>query len=209
MFGGLPWHFRLSCPLLPVQMWNLSIVALDAFYTALWVPIAATFNVPHHLASLPGAIDFIVGIILCIDILIRFQAPIYLTSTYKAVCLTQPRAIARYYVFHGSFILDALAAVPLLFLPLIAENRNILFTVFLLRILRLTRVKRVIDMLFYIQMLSISGASSITMIVGSVVSILYTIFVMVNLLACIWYWVGTHSLPNNGWLAQEYSALVS
>jgi hypothetical protein len=173
------------------------------------VPIAAIFNTPHELHTVSGGIDFAVAVILWADIVVRFHAPVYLTSAYKAVTLNHPRAVAHWYVFNGSFLFDVLVATPLLVLPFVATNRKVMFAVLVLRILRLRRVKRIIDMLYYVQMLSVSGTSAATMIVGSVVSILYRIFVMVNLLACFWYWVGTQSLPHTGWLAQEYSVFLA
>jgi hypothetical protein len=80
-----------------------------------------------------------------------------------------------------------------------------IIVVLVLRVLRLTRVRRIIDALFYIQMLSVSG-STVRMVVGSAVSILYTVAVLVNLLACSWYWVGTLTFPDEGWLIGSYSA---
>ena len=55
-------------------------------------------------------------------------------------------------------------------------------------------------------MMSSTGASAWRVILGSILSIVYTIAIMVNLLACLWYWVGAQSPTDVGWLAQEYSA---
>lgn len=190
----------------PLQLWNVLIIFLDAVYTALWVPVIATFELPHRIDTPSGALDFAVGLILCTDIFVRFHAPIFLTSTYKSLTLNTPRSIAAFYCLRGSFFLDAAAAIPLVFLPFLEDGSEFVIVVLVLRILRLARVKRVIDMLFYIQMMSVSGASNVRMLVGSVISILYTIAVMTNLLACLWYWIGRRSPPDEGWLSQEYSA---
>lgn len=189
-----------------VQLWNVLIIVIDALYTALWVPVVATFELPHRVTTASGATDFCVGLVLCIDIYVRFHAPILLTSTYKSLTLSTPRSIAAFYLVRGSFFLDAAAAIPLVFLPFLSNSSEFVIIILVLRILRLARVKRVIDMLFYIQMMSISGASSVRMVIGSLVGILYTIAVMCNLLACIWYWIGRQSPPDVGWLSQEYSA---
>jgi hypothetical protein len=109
-------------PLACMQAWNILIVLLDAVYTALWVPVVATFDTPYGIHSASGATDFVVGVLLCIDILIRFHARIVLNSTYKAVTLSKPRAIAHFYVLHGSFLPDALAAIPLLLLPFFSQG---------------------------------------------------------------------------------------
>jgi hypothetical protein len=134
-----------------VQVWNLMILLLDAVYTALWVPIVSTFEMPHAVNSPSGAIDFAVGLILLADIIIRFHGPIRLTSTYKQLLLYHPKAVAHFYVRRGTFWLDAVAAVPLVILPFIQSGRQFLLLVLALRILRLVRVRRVIDALFYIQ----------------------------------------------------------
>jgi hypothetical protein len=44
------------------------------------------------------------------------------------------------------------------------------------------------------------GACKLMMIIGCIVSILCMIFVIINLLACFWHWVGTQSLPHTGCL---------
>jgi hypothetical protein len=134
-----------------MQAWNFLILMLDALYTALWVPIVSTFELPHSITSPSGATDFVVGIILLIDICIRFHSPITLTSTYKQLLLSHPRSVAHFYMRRGSFLLDVLAAVPLVVLPWINASRNYLLLVLALRLVRLVRVRRVIDMLFYIQ----------------------------------------------------------
>jgi hypothetical protein len=107
-----------------MQAWNFLIVLLDAVYTALWVPVVATFDMRYGIDSASGATDFAVGILLCIDIIIRFHARIVLNSRYKAVTLSKPRAIAHFYVFHGSFLPDVLAAIPLLLLPFLSHGTN-------------------------------------------------------------------------------------
>ena len=48
-------------------------------------------------------------------------------------------------------MLDVLAAVPLLFLPWFDAGSKYLLLILVLRIVRLVRVRRVIDALFYIQ----------------------------------------------------------
>jgi hypothetical protein len=188
-------------------VWNIIILLIDTFYTALWVPIVATFELPHGITSGSGAIDFFIGLLLCADIFIRFHAPIVLTSTYMSVTLTRPKAVSRFYVTHGSFVLDVLAALPLIFLPAISAGRKYLLVVLVFRILRLLRVQKVINMLFYIQMMSVSGASGWRMIIGNIVSTVYTILVICNFMACLWYWIGRRPRDGiGGWMAETYSA---
>jgi hypothetical protein len=189
-----------------LQAWNVIITIIDAVFTAFWVPVVAAFDLPHDINSPSGASDFAIGVILSAEILVRFHAPIVLTSTYKELHLTHPRAVAHYYINRGSFVIDVLSTVPLVFVPLLGTARRLVLIVFLLRVVRLVRVRRVIDMLFYIQMLSISGASSWRMIIGSVMSLMYQISVVTNMLACMWYWIGRQGMPSNSWMAQEYSA---
>jgi hypothetical protein len=119
----------------------------------------------------------------------------------------QGRSVAHLYVFHGSFMLDVLAAFPLVVFPFVGVSNNAILAVLAMRILQLLRVFKIINMLFYIQMISVSGASGWRMIMGNVVVTFYTIMVMVNFCACLWYFVGTIGEEGaEGWLAQEYSA---
>ena len=52
---------------------------------------------------------------------------------------------------HGSFPLDVASSVPLLVLPFVSGGSKWLLLVLALRLARLLRVRRVINMLFYIQ----------------------------------------------------------
>jgi hypothetical protein len=79
--------------LLVLQVWNLLIIFVDAFYTALWLPVLATFEYKHSVTDSAGALNFAVGIILIVDIVLRFHAPIRLTSGYNSLMLNQPKAI--------------------------------------------------------------------------------------------------------------------
>ena len=121
----------------------------------------------------------------------------------------QGPSVAHLYVRHGTFLLDVLASVPLVVLPFVGADKAAILVVLVLRILRLVRVSKIINMLFYIQMISVSGASGWRMILGNIVSTLYTICVMINFCACLWFYVGNIVYPGaEGWLGQEYSALL-
>lgn len=129
------------------------------------------------------------------------------SASFSAV---QGPSVAHLYVRHGTFVLDVLASVPLVVLPFVGADKSAIVVVLGLRILRLVRVSKIINMLFYIQMISVSGASGWRMIMGNIVSTLYTIFVMINFCACLWYYVGTIGEEGvEGWLAQEYSTLLA
>lgn len=120
----------------------------------------------------------------------------------------QGPSVAHMYVRHGTFVVDVCASVPLVVLPFVGANKSAIIVVLLLRILRLVRVYKIINMLFYIQMVSVSGASGWRMLLGNVLSTIYTISVMINFCACLWYYVGTIGDEGvEGWLAQEYSTL--
>lgn len=144
-----------------LQVWNLVIIVIDAFFTALWLPVVAAFEYKIEIWDPAGIAIFLVGIILFMDVFIRFHAPIRLTSGYLSLLLNKPGAIAHFYTRRGSFAIDVVSAAPLIVLPFVpSSSRFVLFVVFL-RLARIQRVRWVINMLFYILMMSTRGASAL------------------------------------------------
>lgn len=70
---------------------SILILFVDGIYTALWVPVEAAFNLSHDIGTPTGTMDFCVGVILCMDIFIRFHVPIELTSSFMTYMLKQVR----------------------------------------------------------------------------------------------------------------------
>ena len=85
---GLP---MLNPSGMPMIAWSILILIVDGIYTALWVPVEAAFDTPHEIGSVTGTMDFIVGVILCIDIFLRFHVPIELTSSFMTYLVKQVR----------------------------------------------------------------------------------------------------------------------
>ena len=56
------------------------------------------------------------------------------------------------------------------------------------------------------QLISVSGTSNMRMVLTSIMSLVYTIAVISNILACLWFWIGYTLLDTQSWLSQEYSA---
>jgi hypothetical protein len=190
-----------------MQGWNILIVTIDAVYTALWMPTAVALELPNGLSSTSGIVDVVVGIILCMDILIRFHAPIILKTPFSTLTLKDPRLIARFYIRRDSFGFDVLAGLPLLLVSYFLSNEENLFIARLLRSLRLIRVCRVLHTVFQLGILSASRASSLLVTVGGLAATTYVGMVVVNLLACCWYWAGSEGFPEAGWFTETYSAL--
>ena len=79
----------------------------------------------------------------------------------------------------------------------------------ILRLARIQRVRFVINMLFYILMMSVKGAGVWRMTLGSTMTVIYTIIALCNFLGCIWLFTGRKQDPGQGWLGQSYSARLS
>eukprot|EP00892_Ulva_mutabilis_P003592 jgi/Ulvmu1/1604/UM111_0033.1 len=210
---GYPENCRsiFGLPMLPddsriYMYWSALIILIDATYTSLWVPVSAAFESAHFVTSPTGSLDFSMGLLFLADILMRFHMPIRLTGSFLGTTLHRGNIVARFYVFNGSFIVDFLAAVPLVVLPVVQGAERVVIFVLVLRVLRLLRVQRIISMLSNVQVMSVNGASGWRMVIGQALSTLYSIIVMVNLSACLWYFVGRQSLSSDGdgWLNQEY-----
>lgn len=145
---GLPMFSETSRT---YMRWSAFIILMDATYTSLWVPISAAFEAAHFITSPTGGLDFSMGLIFFFDLLMRFHMPIRLTGAFLGTTLHRGPIVARFYVFHGSFIVDFLAAVPLLVLPVVEGAERVVIFVLVLRILRLLRVQRIISMMSNIQ----------------------------------------------------------
>lgn len=131
--------------------WSSLIILIDATYTSLWVPVSAAFESAHFITSSTGALDFSMGVIFLTDILMRFHMPIRLTGAFLGTTLHRGPVVARFYVLHGSFLVDFLAAVPLVILPVVEGADRAVIFVLILRILRLLRVQRIISMMSNVQ----------------------------------------------------------
>jgi hypothetical protein len=74
-----------------VVSWGILMLFVDGLYTALFVPIEAAFDLPHSITSWTGMLDFSIGVLLCVDIFLRFHVPIELTSSFMTYRLKQVR----------------------------------------------------------------------------------------------------------------------
>ena len=92
----LCFKISLSTLICLLQIWNSIILLIDAIYTALWLPVVATFEYDHGPTDPAGALDLAVGVILVVDIVLRFHAPIRLSSGYTNLMLNDPRAIGAH-----------------------------------------------------------------------------------------------------------------
>ena len=131
--------------------WSIFIIIIDATYTSLWVPVSAAFESAHFITSPTGGLDFTMGLIFLADILMRFHMPIRLTASFLGTTLNRGSVVARFYVFYGSFLVDFLAAVPLVILPVVKGAERVVIFVLVIRILRLLRVQRIISMISNVQ----------------------------------------------------------
>lgn len=75
-------------------LWTILMLLVDGIYTALWVPVEAAFDLPHDIGTVTGTLDFCVGVLLCVDIFLRFHTPIELTSSYMTYMLKQVRRLS-------------------------------------------------------------------------------------------------------------------
>jgi hypothetical protein len=73
----------------PMIFWSVLMLLVDGIYTALFVPVEAAFDLPHEIGSTTGTLDFIVGVLLCVDVFLRFHVPIELTSSFMTYRLQQ------------------------------------------------------------------------------------------------------------------------
>lgn len=113
----------------------------------------------------------------------------------ETVTIVDGIQIAKRYMLHGTGIIDFLAVLPIIVQVILvfstdSRNRQV---VQLLTLLRLLRLLRVVSLIMRMGQMGIGGslsntvASRMSTMSLFIIRIAFTLAVLVNLMACIWY----------------------
>ncbi|KAK9853400.1 hypothetical protein WJX84_009620, partial [Apatococcus fuscideae] len=96
------------------KTWFFAMLLVDGTYTAFVVPLFLAFRVHPDVFDWTNVIDWVAGSMYWIDIVANFMTGFVVRHNFnlKRKLVMQPHLIALYYVKHGTFVFDLIAALP-------------------------------------------------------------------------------------------------
>lgn len=207
---GLP-TFTASCA--PYRCWCLFMLLLDLTYTAFAFPYIIAIG-GLGLQDWATVLEMLAGVAFAIDLFLGFHASFAVRCRGSRAQVLDGRDIAMLYVRHSwSFWLALLAAAPLVgelaYLTLAGNYHDSVLPLDLLTLVRAVRVSRVLLLLRDLGSGKVVvmrrgrftnvGVSSVGLLIFSN---LYCIAVFINLLACMWMYIGRQEVEMGvpGWM---------
>jgi len=210
---------RRSFLLLPIanpcspfaNIWGSITTFNDFTYTAFIVPLSLAFN-NYATPNAYWYLDLIGSSVYILDLLIEFHVGFIVKWDASSVTITDGRQVAKNYVLNGTFFIDLIASLPVFGQVAVAittevggQNSNAAVrSIELLKLLRLGRVVRLIaqmnkfDTGGILQQWISSRVNSLTMFAFNT---FFSLMVMLNLLACMWWWIAVIQGLENSWVA--------
>eukprot|EP00891_Asterochloris_glomerata_P007207 jgi/Astpho2/7207/Aster-x0763 len=193
----------------PLAVWqSIVLTILDGTYSAYVVPISIAFEVNLSVWSWVTMLDMIAMVLFTADILLLFHTGFVISYNLKKKLILSGPAVARYYIWHGSFIFDAISTVPLWmeFIILVAFNNNA--PPLLIKILVFLRLCRMLRLCRFVKNMFASSGGQLGKRLNRWVSstllyflnIVYAAAALINFLGCLWYWVARREGVTNSWL---------
>jgi len=134
---------------LPANIWGSIVLFIDLVYTAFLVPLSLAFN--QSLGVNAYTIFDIIGssVYIC-GILFDFHIGFIVKWDAASVVITDGWEVAKHYVRYGTFVIDVIAALPIILQILFVIFRSFSYNqeaIRLLLILKLLRLLRVVHIL--------------------------------------------------------------
>ena len=189
--------------------WAYVNTITDMTYTSFIVPLSMAFN-DYTKVNAWTVLDLIGSGIFILDIFMEFHIGFMVRWDTENVTILDGLEVAKFYVFQGSFLVDFFASIPVILQvmfiadPAYGENSN---AVRLLQLLRLLRLLRVINLIVRMGQVSQGGsmsfyfASKFSTLSLFIMRIAFTVSVLVNLMACLWWWIAVTEGLENSWVA--------
>ncbi|KAL4451688.1 hypothetical protein ABPG75_007350 [Micractinium tetrahymenae] len=187
------------------RFWLYLTNITDLTYTAFIVSLSIAFNqVGGWDRGWLDVLDFVGSLIYFSDIFLGFHTGVVARWDTRAVVVRDGRQAARFYMWHGTFLVDMIASLPALAqisVRVVGTDTHKLRLIYLLRLLRLLRVIRLLK---NITPGSGGSASQPLMALMSTQNLLlfnaiYSLAVLVNLMGCIWWNMAVNEGLDNSW----------
>ncbi|KAG1658435.1 hypothetical protein FOA52_009856 [Chlamydomonas sp. UWO 241] len=188
----------------PYRMWYLMVLLLDLVYTAIVFPYNQAWPENTQNRSL-NIVELIFGMIFVADVFINCHVPYILRYKNDKVMIVCGQRILWLYFNEDTLVIDFVTAV--VYLVVTAQSLSMSTTtaawtyVRAIRLFRLYRVGGIIKELVLGTWMQGSKGASWAQSGGSIRSVYlfgmcYAAIVLINLLACIWWFTGSASSTN-------------
>lgn len=193
--------------------WSLFTTTVDLTYTAFLVPLAIAFLNTNWRQN--DKINFLViteligNVAYVVDLFLGFQIGFLVVWDCSWLKIQDGSLTAIFYIFHGSFLINIIAVLPavlqIILIGIGDVDQQALHLVFMLRLLRLTRVVAVLKSL---QNPRDSGSMTrlLRKYVSSIKVVAFTallsLAILLNLLGCIWWALAVYQGLSNSWASQ-------
>ncbi|KAK9833493.1 hypothetical protein WJX84_011953 [Apatococcus fuscideae] len=198
------------------RTWFMAMLIGDGTYTAFIVPIFLAFRPEPDVFDWTNVVDWVAGSMYWIDIVANFMTGFVVRHHFnlKRKLVMEPHLIALYYVRHGTFLPDLIAALPFIVesvLVAIPDTTNgfALHIVLLARLLRFTRVLRLMKALVFSSMTSHYNPHLVKYVnIGMlfILNLAYAGAILINFVGCLWFYIATLQGLDNSWVNGELSS---
>lgn len=191
------------------SLWAYVNTITDMTYTSFIVPLSMAFN-DYSKVNAWTILDLIGSGVFVLDIFMEFHIGFMVRWDTENVTILDGLEVAKFYVLQGSFLVDFFASVPIIIqIMFIADSSygSNSSAVRLLQLLRLLRLLRVINLIVRMGQVSQGGsmsyyfASKFSTLSLFILRIAFTVSVLVNLMACLWWWIAVTQGLDNSWVA--------
>ncbi|KAL4447949.1 hypothetical protein ABPG75_005168 [Micractinium tetrahymenae] len=189
------------------SLWLSFTTLVDLTYTAFFVPLSLAFNSARPWMH---GIDLAGSLVYFFDLLLGFHIGYLARWDGRVVVVQDGRAVARRYVWQGTFLFDLLANLPSIFQLCIVTggvtNKDAARVLYLLRLLRIFRVFGLLGALN-----RVDTGGGVLRAVGAalannrlrILTLAFSLAVALNLMGCIWWLLAAAQGVENSWAAPD------
>lgn len=180
----------------------------DVVYTSYFVALSMAFN-DYSSINFWTILDLIGSCVYVVDIMAEFHIGFMVRWDSETVTILDSWEVFKYYTTQSTFVVDFFASLPIVLqiifiaAPQYGNNATAVRLLQLLRLLRLLRVATLIHRMGKVGEGGSTGnwlASKMSTLTMFMLRILFTFTVLLNLLACLWWWIAVAEGGANSWV---------
>lgn len=137
----------------------------------------------------------------------------------ESLTITDGREVAIHYIRYGTFSIDLIAVLPSIAQIILLSIRGysvnhtqLLHALMMLRLLRLLRVVHLISQMSKMDssggMFQVILASRLSALTSFALKIVFSMFVLLNLMACVWWWLAVIQGFDDSWVTELPKPLI-
>ncbi len=180
----------------------------DLVYTSYFVALSMAFN-DYSRINFWTILDLIGSCIYVIDLVAEFHIGFMVRWDNETVIILDSWEVFKYYTTKSTFFVDFFASLPIILQILFIaapEYGNNATAVRLLQLLRLLRLLRVATLIRRMGRVGEGGstgnwlATKVSTLTMFLLRIIFTFTVLLNLLACLWWWIAVTEGGGDSWV---------